>query len=71
MSNWQDWVVALLLVLCMGRIVYNVVRSFRRAGRGESPCSHCSGACSSRHFSVQDDSCCCQGQKKNKKSCCK
>lgn len=82
MSDWQDWAVTLLLILCVGRIIFGVVRSFRRAGRGENPCSHCAGCSSSRSSSRQicpvDEAekggcACCEKKKagKKKKSCCR
>lgn len=82
MSDWQDWAVTLLLILCVGRIIFGVVRSFRRAGRGENPCSHCAGCSSFRSSSRQigpvDEAekgvcACCEKKKagKKKKSCCR
>ena len=42
MSNWQEWVVWILLVLCVARIVWGGYRFYRRTKRGESPCAGCS-----------------------------
>jgi hypothetical protein len=49
MSNWQTWVVALLLLLCVIRIGLGVYRMFTRAKRGESSCSCCSADCAMRN----------------------
>lgn len=70
MSGWQDWVVGALLALCVVRIVYGVIRSFRRAQRGGSPCGHCSGCCVSKHSHTKHDACCGPERKKQKKNCC-
>ena len=30
MNNWQDWVVGVLVVLCIARVIYGIFRFFRR-----------------------------------------
>ena len=69
MSGWQDWAVALLLLLCAGRIVWGVCRTFRRAGRGESPCGNCPSCCRTAASPAGKRASCCHGKKKKKKSC--
>ena len=67
MSNWQEWMVWLLLTLCVARIILGGVRFFRRARRGESPCTGCPhGAgshkckCSSTHCETKAGTCFCE-----------
>lgn len=59
MSNWQEWVVWILLVLCVARIVWGGYRFYRRTKRGESPCAGCSSPCKNR-----------ENAKIGKKNCC-
>lgn len=69
MNDWQDWIVALILVLCGWQIMRGL-RSFMQKMNGRrSPCSHCPGGChcASRNSSVlyrRDISC--QKEKKEK-----
>ena len=37
--NWQECVVAVLLVLCVIRIVYGIYNFFRRTKNNENPCT--------------------------------
>lgn len=67
MSNWQEWMVWLLLTLCVARIILGGVRFFRRTRRGESPCTGCPhGAgshkykCSSTHCETKAGTCFCK-----------
>ena len=72
MNGWQDWIVLLVLVLCVVWIGRKIYSSACRMRRKESLCNSCPGGCSQ-----------CPGTsdakwngksvslaKKNKKSCC-
>ena len=43
--NWQECVVAVLLVLCVIRIVYGIYNFFRRTKNNENPCANCASGC--------------------------
>lgn len=47
MTDWQHWVVALIVALCVWSIVKSIRSFFRRSRKGGNPCSRCSGGCSS------------------------
>ena len=73
MSNWQEWVVWILLAFCGVRIIQGGYRFFRRTRRGESPCAGCSqrgGSCAgSRHASCCSEKINKKNDKKRKKNC--
>ena len=37
--NWQEWVVGLLIVLCVARILYGIYLFFRRVKENDNPCA--------------------------------
>ena len=39
--NWQEWVVGLLIVLCVARILYGIYLFFRRVKENDNPCASC------------------------------
>ena len=45
MSGWQDWIVLLVLVLCVLRIGGKIYFSIRKMKRKQSLCDSCSGGC--------------------------
>ena len=72
MSGWQDWIVLLVLVLCVLRIGGKIYFSIRKMKRKQSLCDSCSGGCchcsgaSDAKWSGKSASL----TKKNKKTCC-
>lgn len=45
MSNWQEWVVGILVVLCVVRVLYGIYRFFHRTKKNEDPCKNCASGC--------------------------
>lgn len=45
MSDWQEWVVRILIVFCVARMVFSISLFFRRAKKKENPCSSCVSGC--------------------------
>lgn len=43
--NWQEWVVGILVVLCVLRLIYSVRLFFRRAKNDDNPCANCASGC--------------------------
>lgn len=41
MNNWQEWVVGVLVVLCIVRLVYGIYTFFRRTRDSGNPCDSC------------------------------
>ena len=39
MNNWQEWVVGVLVVLCIVRLVYGIYTFFRRTRDSGNPCT--------------------------------
>ncbi len=45
MINWQEWVVGVLVVLCIARIIYGIFRFFRHTRENKNPCDSCVSGC--------------------------
>lgn len=43
--NWQEWVVGLLIILCVSRILYGIYVFFRRVKENDNPCASCASGC--------------------------
>jgi len=45
MSNWQNWAVALILLLCIVRIGQRVYAFFMKVREKRNPCENCATGC--------------------------
>ena len=63
MNSWQEWVVALLLLLCAVRIGMSIY-SFSH------PCDSCASGCELKNLYDKKRAECSGVTKKKKKSCC-
>ena len=45
MNSWQEWVVALLLLLCAVRIGMSIYSFFHRVKENDNPCDSCASGC--------------------------
>lgn len=45
MSNWQNWAVALILLLCIVRIGQRVYAFFMKVKEKRNPCENCATGC--------------------------
>ncbi len=45
MSHWQEWVVALVLLVCLVRIGKRLYATFHARKGGGTPCGCCPGSC--------------------------
>ena len=70
MDSWQEWVVALLLLLCAVRIVMSTYSFFNRAKGNGNPCDSCASGCELKDLYDKKRAECGGGTKKKKKSCC-
>lgn len=58
MNNWQEWVVGVLIVLCIARVIYGIYLFFRRTRESENPCDSCvSGIRRTDAVVIQEVSC--------------
>ena len=48
MSNWQDWAVIIILILCFGYVAYKTYKFIMRTKRNENPCDRCATGCALR-----------------------
>lgn len=70
MSNWQDWAVALVLLLAVVRIGMSIYSFFHHVKENESPCSSCATGCDLKQLLDKKRTECAKEEKKKKKSCC-
>lgn len=68
--SWQEWIVALLVVLCVLRIVYGLYRFFRRSRANDNPCANCVSGCELKDMMQKRQQECRDRQKSKKKNCC-
>ena len=45
MQGWQDWIVALIVTLCVGRVGLSFWRLYQQTRHDNDPCAHCSQPC--------------------------
>lgn len=70
MDSWQEWGVALLLLLCIVRIGMSVYSFIHRAPKKGYPCDRCASGCELKNLYGKKSAECSGVTKKIKKSCC-
>lgn len=70
MNSWQEWAVALLLLLCAVRIGKGIYVFFSRMEKNNNPCDNCASGCELKGLYDKKRAACSDGRKKEKKSCC-
>lgn len=70
MSNWQNWVVALILLLCIIRIGQSIYAFFRRMKDKRNPCENCATGCELKQLYDKKRAACSDERKETKKNCC-
>ena len=70
MNDWQSWIVALLVVLCVFRIGMSIFSFFRRGSQQEDLCKNCATGCDLKRPCNEKQVECNEYRKKKKKSCC-
>ena len=68
--NWQEWVVGLLIVLCVVRLVYSLRLFFRRARNNDNPCANCASGCELKDMMEKRKDECREKKRSTKKNCC-
>ena len=70
MNNWQNWAVALILLLCIVRIGQSVYLFFRKVKEKRNPCENCATGCELKRLYEKKRSECSEERKEIKKNCC-
>ena len=70
MNNWQEWVVGVLVVLCIARVIYGIFRFFRRTRENQNPCDSCVSGCELKDMMEKKRRECDVKKKSTKKNCC-
>ena len=65
--NWQEWVVGLLIVLCVARILYGIYLFFRRVKENDNPCASCASGCELKDMMEKKQKECSSKKKNTKK----
>ena len=70
MNNWQEWVVGVLVVLCITRVVYGIFLFFRCTRENQNPCDSCVSGCELKDMMEKKRRECDVKKKSTKKNCC-
>ena len=70
MSNWQNWAVALILLLCIVRIGQRVYAFFMKVKEKRNSGKNCSTGCELKQLYEKKRSECSDCKKYFKKKCC-
>lgn len=68
--GWQEWVVALLVIVCVVRIGFTVRTFFHRAKKNENPCASCASGCELKNQLDKKKLECKENKSSGKKKCC-
>lgn len=66
----QDFIVYVIVALCLVWVGLRVYRSVRQVKEGDNPCAHCDSACELKRMFEEKQRQCGKEVKKNRKSCC-
>ena len=70
MNNWQEWVVGVLVVLCIARVIYGIFLFFRHTRENQNPCENCVSGCELKGMMEKKRRECDVKKKSTKKNCC-
>ena len=70
MNNWQEWVVGVLIVLCIVRVIYGIYIFFHRTRESANPCDICVRGCELKDMMEKKRTECGVKKKSTKKNCC-
>ena len=68
MNNWQEWVVGVLIVLCIARVIYGIYLFFRRVKENDNPCASCASGCELKDMMEKKQKECSSKKKNTKKN---
>ncbi|WP_289118698.1 hypothetical protein [uncultured Bacteroides sp.] len=70
-NSWQEWVVALLLLLFAVRIGMSIYSFFHQVKENGNPCDGCASGCELKNLYDKKRAECSGVTKKKEKSCCR
>lgn len=70
MNAWQNWAVALILLLCVVRIGRGIYVFFRGIKEKRNPCENCATGCELKQLYEKKRAECGDKRKETKKKCC-
>lgn len=70
MDNWQNWAVAVVLLLCAFRMVKGFYSFYRNIKEKRTACNCCANDCGLKHSHDKEEKDCCRNHSKEKKNCC-
>lgn len=70
MSDWQTWAVAVVLLLCVIRIIQGIYSFFCRIKEKRNPCESCTSVCELKGLYDKKRAECDKKRKVKKKKCC-
>jgi len=66
----QEWIVAIIVLLCAVEIGRRTIRFFRSAKNNDNPCANCVGGCDLKRMLDEKQQKCRENQGKGNKKCC-
>lgn len=66
----QEWIVALIVLLCVIEVGRRILRFFRSAKNNANPCANCAGGCDMKRMFDEKQQKCRENQKKGNKKYC-
>lgn len=69
--NWQEWIVGILIVLCIARFFYSIFLFFRRVQEKDNTCKSCISGCELKNQLDRKKQACKQNTPCEKKKCCR
>ena len=70
MSNWQEWVVGIVVVACLLYVLLGIYRFFCKVRKKDNPCASCISGCELKHLLEQKKEECRKSKSASKKKCC-
>lgn len=68
--NWQEWIVTLLIAICIIRLIYGICHFFRCTKNNENPCASCASGCELKRQFEKKQQNCKESKTQQKKNCC-
>jgi len=69
-EGWQEWAVALIVLLCVIKVGMSIYQTYKRSKDGYNPCAGCASSCDIKRLYDQKRRSCEGNVKKTQKSCC-
>ncbi len=70
MNNWQEWLVGVIVVFCVGYVFYKIYLTMRKAKKNIHPCEGCLSDCKLKDIARNKASSKPQNRECSNKKCC-